>query len=405
MISLSNLLSGQTLAQVTSTIAGLLQAAGFPTTAWGPFNVGRAFAELVARIGSDQSSTIAKIAALGFASLSGGDWLTLVANQMYGLDRYPATFTQGILTLSDVAGVGPISIPAFSTFAIANAVDANGAPLRFQLLQGNLGGTPGSSANVPLNGSVQALFQAEFAGGAYNVPNGAILSLASPIPGIAVTNAGGVTSWITQSGQDEEGDPSLQARCMGQLPLLGMGPELQYDAWARAASSLVTRTKVYEGSPNPWQVQLFLAGAIGIVDSSVVTAVQNFVDPSLASLAASATLLKRRPLCTQLTAQSATAHPITLGGTCSLPTKYAAAAQANAIANLVSLQAALDIGAKVTVADLYEAIVDGARSAGAPYGTVSMNLTAPANDVVTAAGEIGVISLNDGITSFAWVGT
>jgi len=399
ILSLADLLTAQTKASAIQVIASLLQLAGFPTTAWGPFNVGRAFAELVGGLLSDSTDTTAMIAKLGFAQQSSGKWLTVCAHEMFAVDRRPATFTTGKLTITDTAGVGPVTLTNDAVWALADATDAAGNPLRFVLKGDPLTGLP---VTVPLNGSVQARFLAEMAGVAYNVPNGTISRFGTPIPGLAITNAGGTVSWITSAGDDDESDDSVKARCAGQLPLLGMGPEAQYDAWARAASSAVNRTRTVEGTPNSWDVQIYLAGVTGPVANSVVTAVQNYVDPSLAALASDITLVRRRPLCTTLTPQSATAHAVTLGGAATMPAKYLAQAKANAIANLVAIQASLDIGGKITRADLFDAIVAGARAAGARYGEVTLNLTSPAADVVPATSEVGVISVDDGVTSLLW---
>lgn len=170
--TLLSLLSPQTPAQILASMIAGLQAANFPVTNWITGGVARTILAVTATALSDLWSLVALIAASGFASLSSGDWLTLVAQYVYGLTRNPATSTIGLVTLQDGGG-GPFTI------TVGQLTIVSGDGLEYTNTTGGV---------LPLNGTLQITVQAVSPGAEYNVGSGALTILATPLPGVTVNN-------------------------------------------------------------------------------------------------------------------------------------------------------------------------------------------------------------------------
>lgn len=160
-------------------------------TSWQPFSAPRRLIDIETRDAAALDQAIADTAAGGIPADASGPWLDLSLKQQYGEDRNPALFTKGYLLLEDVASVGPSAFAAGDLWAR----DLTGE-LRYSNLEGG---------TVPLNGSLLVLFQAEKTGSAWNVGNGGISDLATPIPGLTVTAAG----YIGAVAKSRSGAPDL----------------------------------------------------------------------------------------------------------------------------------------------------------------------------------------------------
>ena len=173
MASLSDLIAPRTVERVKAALLALLQSRGFPVTDWAEGGVARTLVEMLAQALADLDQVVAKVAAAGFVALSSGDWLTLVAAQVYGLARNLATFTQGTVLLSDAASAGPFTIVPGQLYV--QSTDGK----RFTNLVGGV---------LTKGGTLSLQVQAESPGAAFNVPVGAISTLLTPLPGVTVAN-------------------------------------------------------------------------------------------------------------------------------------------------------------------------------------------------------------------------
>ena len=142
------------------------------STAWQEFSAPRRLIDLEVEDAAILDQAIADMAAGGFLRDAAGPWLDLLVSDVYDETRNPSVFAQGYLTLQDTAGVGPVTIAAGSMWAR----DATGL-LRYVNL---------SAGTLPLNGVLTLLFSAESPGVAYNLGNGAVAQLVTPIPGVTV---------------------------------------------------------------------------------------------------------------------------------------------------------------------------------------------------------------------------
>jgi len=270
--TLQDLLAPETADQAKQVLLAALSGVSppFPVTDWQEGGVARTLVELLAQARSDASVQRSAIAAGGFIGLALGDWLTLLASELYDLTRNPATFSRGTVRLASAASAPPYTIVP------GQLVAQSSSGLRFS---NTTGGT------LAAGGTLDLTWQAESPGAAYNVGVGSITTLATPLPGVTINNPdlGGGT-WITALGADAETDTGLRARCRARWPDLGVAPNSSvFDLWARSTEAVdpnpVTRTRVIADASLPGQVDVYLAGEGGAVGSTVVAAVQAYIDP------------------------------------------------------------------------------------------------------------------------------
>ena len=321
-LSIASLLVPPTRQTVETQILTLLAAAGFPTTSWQTTSVPRALVGAFAAVYVVIATYVCQIAAAGFLSTSSGDFLTVLANEVYAVSRLTGAYTTGNVLISSSASAPTTTIPAGSYVVVSNNgyVYRNTAAIT----------VAPSSINVPL------AVQAEAIGAAYNTSGGA-LSAGTPLPGITMTAAPGL-AWIVEGGVDVETDASLVSRCRAKWSTLGIGGSANYYIfYARAASTNVVRVRVDKAFPYPGQVSLVLAGQTGTVSPTDVATVLANVEP---------------PLCVQLNAAAARLYTVTLRGPVTVKAAQLAAAQSALTTAITNYEGAVNPGDTITLSEL-----------------------------------------------------
>ncbi|MDD5245472.1 MAG: baseplate J/gp47 family protein, partial [Syntrophorhabdaceae bacterium] len=190
-ITLADLLTVQTQQEAFDAMIAVLKSTGFPTTGWGTTGVPRRLLWAFASMQAKAQGWIYDIASGVILSLSSGNWLTLIMDNWYQETRTEAAFTVGTFSIGDIAAAGPFTI---SPNQLWWATDAG---LRFY---NTTGGT------LALNGTLSLTIQAESSGAQYNVAEGAVTQLLTPLPGVGfavhtpVVSDGTVPPVLTVSG-------------------------------------------------------------------------------------------------------------------------------------------------------------------------------------------------------------
>jgi hypothetical protein len=186
--ALSSLLTTQTQEQVFGTLLSVYQAYGFPTQNWQPGGVERTRLNAFATVIVDAiTNVIPTLAAGGFVGYATGDWLRLLAEQLYNIAYNQASYTVGSITLTNASSTA-------YTIAAGDLTAVFGA-------SGNryINTTGGILAASP--GTLTLTFRSEFPGAAYNdASNSGALSLVSPLPGVTLTNPATDYSTVAQVG-------------------------------------------------------------------------------------------------------------------------------------------------------------------------------------------------------------
>lgn len=186
MASLSDLLTVKTAATYQAEILAdvvdvSIVTTPLPVTAWQPGSVARTLIAVQAVIAADFDTAKRAIAEGGFLSTATGDWLTLLAEEVYDTTRDAAVATRGLVLLTDSGG-GPY------TKGASKVSVSNGAGRAYQSLEG---------ITLPASGSLFVHVQAESAGANWNVSNSTITTLVSAMAGVTCDNP---VPWITTIG-------------------------------------------------------------------------------------------------------------------------------------------------------------------------------------------------------------
>jgi len=325
-VSLADLLTIPTKDQVIDKFAGLLRLAGFPVASWQTTSFMRHTVETESDLHVDLATLIQKVAKGGFIKLAvevGDSWVDLCADNVFAEVRKGAVFTQGRAEIADTAGIGPVTINP-GTFYIANA----NKTLRYFNVTGG---------SIPLNGSLPLTFQAETAGGEWNVGPGELVEILTPQPGLKVSNPAQETgTWISQQGTDVETSERLAQRCLDKWSMIGSGSDDgAYRYRATSSSAEITDALVF--SPGGGAVRVVLRGDSGPV--------------SLAALAAATSIiLQKRPIgVPDVLVLNANPFVQPLAGTVFVtPGRDPAATLAAVQASVNAFQRKLPLGAKVS---------------------------------------------------------
>lgn len=190
-IALSDLLIAATAEAIGQQLLNVLQSYDFPVSDWNEGGTEKtkimAFRQAIFDF---SASLIPTIAGGGFLDYASGNWLTLLAKQLYNVDRNVATNTIGNMLLACNSANGPY------TFTAGQLVAIMPSGLRYVNVNGGVLNT---------SGTLQLQWRSEFpndslAGLNYVDASGTAVSLVTPFPGVTITNPAPTYSAVTQTG-------------------------------------------------------------------------------------------------------------------------------------------------------------------------------------------------------------
>lgn len=358
-MTLDELITPLTRAEVEAAIYAAIAARGARTTGWKSGSVVRTMIVGASIVLSGLSQLQAQLARMGFLELSEGDWLTLVAHYVYGVERDEGSFATGTLTLDNTAG--GVYSGAAGDLAFVNSTTGktyrNTAAYSIGALETGVAvavqavelGTDSNAAATEIDG-----FES------------------SPLAGVTVTNAAAIV------GTDREEDPPLRVRCYEKTGTLSPnGPSDAYSFVAKGAvradgSSIgVTRTRTLADGMGG--VTLYVADGDGALEAGDVAVLQELIETTVAPLAVTPTVVEATGVPLAIT------YELWLRDVSGLTT---ASAEALVAAQLLAWAAVQPIGGHrkegETQGRLYvdaiEAVIGGAR----PNETVDVVVTLPA---------------------------
>jgi phage-related baseplate assembly protein len=244
--TLDSLIVPLTVAEAKAAIYAALAAQGVTTTAWLPGSTARTIIAGLAIVLAAFSRLQSLIAKSGFLAYAEGDWLTLVARLVYGVERDVGTFAAGFITLTNSAG------GSFSGDAGDLVFSSSVAKKTYR-----------STAAYTLGsmGTTTVAIEALEIGAASTAIAGDIDTMTTTLSGVTCSNAAALV------GMDPETDAALRLRCAEKLGSLSPnGPRDAYGYLARSA-------KKADGiTPIGVTRVLAVADGVGGVDVYVATA-------------------------------------------------------------------------------------------------------------------------------------
>ncbi len=370
-----------TVEDVTESIYAVIAAVGVDVTVWKPGAVVRTMIAAVAIILAAFSRLQALIAKSGYLVLAEGQWLTLVAQYVYNVERIEAQFAEGEVTLTN-AGGGVYSLDAEDLIV--------GNPDTSQNYRNTEAFVLGASATLTIP------IKAVESGAAATSTANTIVTMVTPLLNVTCTNA------LAVVGRDPENDADLRTRCAEKLGSLS--PAGPWDAYAYAArnathtdGSNVGVTRVRAVRDGAGGVTVYVAGASGEVTGTVDDPASDLgiIDAAIA--------LNAEPLAVTAVVESATpvevpiSYELWVYNTTGLTDAQLDAAIAQALGSFFLTQ---PIGGNVIENEpgkifrsAIQSVIGAAGStvAGVPL-SFRVDITTPTDDVELASNEVAVLS-------------
>jgi phage-related baseplate assembly protein len=368
--TLNDLITPVSRQDVEASIYDVLAALGVDVGIWKPGSVVRTMIVAFSLVLSSFSQLTAATARSGFLELSEGDWLTLVAHHVYGVDRITATFATGTIRLINSGG-------GVYSFDAGDVIVSTPDGVHFRNSSAfSLGASGSATATVTVS------ITAATAGKAGGAAAGAVTQLVTALSGVTCSNA------FALVGLDAELDPALRLRCSEKLGSLSpMGP---WDAYSFAARSA---TRVDGSSVGVTRVRILKDGFGGVFVHTA--SASGAVEP--ADLAVIDAAIKQRAVPEAVTAHTLAATEKSIPITYEAWTYGAADAQAQALIErrLADYMSSQPIGGNVIDPAPGKVFADAIRAAIASTQPEIFRvvLTLPSGDVELAASEVPTLGL------------
>lgn len=279
-LSVFSLIVRQTAAEFYTAALELAEAVGLPVTTWRTGDPTRTMLRADANAFETLDAAQAEYAKAGFLESAEGDWLTLRAEDVYGVEREEATFATSTVTLSN-AGGGLYEL----------------SPGGLIVKNSTTGATYANSATVTINPlavgvSVSVVAQEAGTGGSADL--NAIDEITSPaLTGVTITGS------TVAVGSDAQSDAGLREQCLATLGSLSpAGPADAYEYVARNSDLTgiegVSRA-LATGDNATGTVTVYVATTTAALDAPSVAAIQAAVDQWATPLAIEATVQSGTP--------------------------------------------------------------------------------------------------------------
>jgi len=373
-LTFEDLMQSVPVEQIVQATLDVAEDLELPVTAWQEGSAAREIIYIDATNLAGFSTSITPIARGGLLDYADGDWLTLLAKQVFDVDKILSSAATGNIRLNN-AGAVPYTLDPGDVRVLNETTGATY--------------TSASGGTLTASGTLVLDFVADSPGTAGNLVSTDTLSLITTLDGVTpVFDA-------TLLGQDEELDPALKQRCRDSRGRASPnGPASAYDYFAKSTvrpdgtNVGVTRTRRIETNAT---VRLVVADADGEVIPSDVELIQSTVDLNCVPTGFTAIV------------QSATLNGITIAVTLTrspTATELQATIEARVTAAIAEYFSTIGVGGDdaASFRGVYlSTLITVIRVAAGP-SVVNAVITSPAADVPLATTEVPVVSS----TSYAW---
>jgi hypothetical protein len=366
-IDVGSLITVTTEAEFIALGLELAVAVGLPVESWRVGDPTHTMLQQLSETLATRDVVSAAYAKSAFLSEAEGDWLTVTAKQVFGVERTEATYATAVVTVDNAGGgVYPLEIGAV-TFEASVSKATYRSTEAVTIGAGETG--------------VEIEVVADVAGSGGSAAVDEIDSLVTTLTGVNVVSS------TAAVGLDEQASSALVTDCENTLGALSPnGPNDAYEYVATKASLTgvddITRANAV-GDSTAGLGSVYLAGASGVVAGASVVAAQAAID------------IWATPLGFTPTAVSATASPLALTATVNgddIPADF----EATISTEFGVVLAAERIGDTITRSQLLSMVQVLLNGLGAT--NLSVVLSAPAADVVLLESEFatpGAVSVTE----------
>ncbi len=355
-ISISALYSVETYERLLSRGLEIAAAIGLPVTTWRAGDPTKSLYQFLAEILANYSEQNAEYIKGGFLSVATGDWLKVLALEVYGVEAPEASYATPTVEIENEGGAyyeidaGDLTFKASSTDKTYHNTD---------------GGALAAGATLTLN------LIADEPGADSSVADDEIDELVTTLLGVVVNGSTAATA------VDEASTQEIRDLCLDTLGALSpSGPADAYEYVCKNSDLTgvfdITRAKTIDDS-DEGEVTIYVASATGAVAGDSVTAAQNAVEEWATPLCITPTVTNGTALPIDVTLQIAGAN---------LPAEYSELIESA----IVSLFASINFGETISLSSIVSAVhqllVDNGASG------VAVTLVAPASPVVLANNQV-----------------
>lgn len=357
--SVTDLFKVETATSFLARIVAEAQSLGLLVTSWRVGDPTRVTFTALARMLATKESSLSELAKSSFLTSCSGDWLTILADEVYNIQRVQATYATSTVTITNTGGgVYPI---AARSWVFKNTVS-------------NKTYRNVSATLTPLSGGQTITLDVEAI-----EPGSASNALANEIDALVTTKLGVVVVASTVAvGLDQQDDEPLRDQCRASRGALSPdGPADAYEYVARnpLLTFVLDVTKARSDADNPnLYVTVYVAGPSGPVAGASVTAVQTALDKWAT------------PLCIQAHAVNSVADTINISASADSESGLPAGSTTAITNALVDLFADLPIG-KGSGYNIDPTTITTAIRNAVPQIT-ALPVYAPAAPVHVAAGHV-----------------
>lgn len=369
--SLLSLFVQQTKAEIYEYALSVATAIGLPVTTWTAGDPTRSLFHIESEMLAALEASVIGYAQSGFLDYATGDWLTILAQQVYGVTVPSATFATTDVVLTNPGG-GLYSDIVAGDLTFKNTTTG-------KTYTNTTGGTLASGPGTTLTVTVVA----DEAGSDSSAGIGEIDDLITPLGSTTCSNPAAA---VGVDAQDEE---TTRVQCRERLGRLSPnGPREAYNDVARdpalTGTTAITRVRSY-GDSTTGDVTVYLAGANG----AVVEADRALVEAAILEWAT--------PLCITPTVLSCTSVAVPVTYSMSLyksSNETATTAAAKVATALEQMFAARPIGgdiiAPATTGYLYRSLIQSTIQSVFPQA-FNVSVTAPSGDTSLTNGQVAAI--------------
>ena len=286
-IQVSSLFTVESAAKILDRGLEVARSVGLLVDTWRTGDPTRSLYKYLADVLNTYEEIVAQYIRSGFRSTAEGDWFTVLAKEVYGVDRVEATFATPTITLSNGGG-GHYEIESDGDLTVkSSATDKT---------------FHNTSTGTLAAGSSAIVFElvADEAGSDSTVAVDELDTLITTLLGVTIDSSTAATA------TDEQSDPSLDDQCGDTLGALSPnGPPDAYQFVARSSDLTgvtdVTRAKSI-ADDDTGDVTLYVASDSGAVAGASVTAVQAAIEEFATPLCITPTVVNSTPVTVDVTA-------------------------------------------------------------------------------------------------------
>lgn len=370
-VSLLTLITQETREVLYDFGIGVARTLGLPVDSWQAGDPTRSLYHVLAEKLEALEANVAGYIKAGFLDYSTGDWLEVLADQVYGVTVTDATYAEATVTLTNGSTGGPYIIDAGDLILSASSTG--------KTYRNTTGGTLAIGPATTLSITVVA----DEAGSGSNAAIGAINTLDTPLDGVTCA------STTAAVGVDVPAESVTRATCREKLDFLS--PDGARGAYSYVVknpdyggTAAITRTRVY-GDSTTGVVTMYLAGPSGGSSAADV------------ALAQEAVVEWCLPLC--ITPVLAAASNVTVAVTyeywiyksCNKTVAEIKAAVSTALTTMFAERPiGGDIIAPATTGKLYQSLIAKTILDTYPQG-FRVSVTTPSGDTALTNGQVAVL--------------